>query len=245
VDGISTYKSVEQHKSLDAIISENSGLVKKIAHHLLARLPSHISLDDLIQSGTIGLIEAAYNYDPSKGASFSTYAGIRIRGAILDEIRKGDWAPRSVHKNTRQISQAIAHLEAELGRDVTQNEIAQHMNISVETLNQMMNDTHNCKVVSFEDLGVTHDVITDGAQSSHKTPEALFEYNERKRILADVVKNLPEREKLVIALYYDEELNLKEIGQVINVSESRVSQILSSALHRMQARLGQSSAEKN
>ena len=186
MDGISTYKSVEHHKSVESIILENSSLVKKIAHHMLARLPSHISLDDLIQSGTVGLIEAAYNYDPTKGASFSTYAGIRIRGAILDEIRKGDWAPRSVHQNSRKISQAISELEASLGRDVSAQEIAEHMNISIESLNHMMNDTHNCKIISFEDLGVTQDVITDSSHSLSKGPEGLVEKKEQKHHLAEV-----------------------------------------------------------
>ena len=241
MDGISTYQSVEQHKSVEAIILENSGLVKKIAHHMLARLPSHIALDDLIQSGTVGLIEAAYNYDPTKGASFSTYAGIRIRGAILDEIRKGDWAPRSVHQNSRKISQAIAELEARHGRDVSAQEIADYMEISLESLNLMMNDTHNCKIISFEDLGVTQDVITDASHTISKGPEGLVEKGEQKQHLGEIIKTLPEKERLVIALYYDEELNLKEIGQVIGVSESRVSQILSSALHRIQSRVGSSS----
>lgn len=240
MDGIKTYQSVEKNKSLESIIAENSILVKKIAHHLLARLPSHIVLDDLIQSGTVGLIEAAYNYDPTKGASFSTYAGIRIRGAILDEIRKGDWAPRSVHQNSRRISQAIAEIEPHLGREASSQEIAQYMGVSLETLNNMLNDTHSSRIISFEELGITHDVIGDGTYASAKSPESLVEVSERKRNLALLVKDLPEKERLVIALYYDEELNLKEIGKIINVSESRVSQILSAALHRLEARYSQS-----
>lgn len=132
---------------------------KRIAYHLLARLPASVQLDDLTQSGMIGLIEAAKNFDGTKGASFETYAGIRIRGAMLDEIRKGDWVPRSVHKNARMVAQATAELEAELGREVKDVEVAEKLDITLNEYHDILNDVNSGRIIGIEDLGVDEDVL--------------------------------------------------------------------------------------
>ena len=136
------------------MVERHAPLVKRIAYHLLARLPASVLVDDLIQSGMIGLIEAAKNFDGSKGASFETFAGIRIRGSMLDEIRRGDWTPRSVHRNSRMIAEAIAELESELGRDVKDSEVAEKLDISLDEYHHMLSDASSGRIIGIEDLGI-------------------------------------------------------------------------------------------
>jgi RNA polymerase sigma factor for flagellar operon FliA len=220
------------------IVERHAGLVKRIALHLMARLPASVMLDDLIQSGMIGLIEAAKNFDGSKGASFETYAGIRIRGAMLDEMRRGDWTPRSVHKNSRLISSTIAELEAEFGRDVKDFEVAEKLDITLDEYHHMLNEVSAGKIIGIEDLGVTEDVIV--TSKDDESQDVAFDgiaSNMFQQALVNAIKTLPEREALVLSLYYDEELNLREIGEVLEVSESRVSQIHSQAMVRLKSRL--------
>ncbi|GAA5213952.1 RNA polymerase sigma factor FliA [Corallincola platygyrae] len=219
------------------IVEQHAGLVKRIAHHLKGRLPASVQLDDLIQSGMIGLLEASKNYDGSKGASFETFAGIRIRGAMLDEIRKGDWAPRSVHRNSRKVAEAIADLEQQLGRDATDTEIAQKLDITVQDYHHILNEVSTGKIIGLEDLGVSEDVISGDQDSARSLPFEGIESERFQAALVTAIKSLPEREALVLSLYYDEELNLREIGEVLGVSESRVSQIHSQSMHRLKARL--------
>ncbi|GHF80717.1 RNA polymerase sigma factor FliA [Thalassotalea marina] len=225
--------------SLDktALLEQHTALVKRIAYHLLARLPSSVIVDDLIQSGMIGLFEAANNFDSSKGASFETFAGIRIRGAMLDEIRRGDWTPRSVHKNSRMVSDAIKQLEAELGRDVTDIEVAEKLDISLNEYHHILNEVNCGKIIGIDDLGVSEDAISSFEDKTGNDPYQNIEQVVFKKSLSECITTLPEREALVLSLYYDEELNLREIGQVLDVSESRVSQIHSQALHRLKARM--------
>lgn len=220
-----------------ALLERHTILVKRIAYHLIARLPASVLVDDLIQSGMIGLFEAANNFDNSKGASFETFAGIRIRGAMLDEIRRGDWVPRSVHKNSRMISEAIKSLEAQYGRDVTDIEVAEKLDISINEYHQILNDVSSGKILGIDDLGVSADVIEIAHSHHQDEPYANIEQSFFKKSLAECISSLPEREALVLSLYYDEELNLREIGQVLDVSESRVSQIHSQAMHRLKARM--------
>ena len=220
-----------------AIIEQHTVLVKRIAYHLLARLPASVLVDDLIQSGMIGLLEAANNFDNTKGASFETFAGIRIRGAMLDEIRRGDWTPRSVHKNSRMISEAIKTLEGELGRDVSDVEVAEKLEISLNDYHHILNEVNSGKIIGIDDLGVSEDVIGQGEDEDRNDPYRNMEQVVFKKALAECISSLPEREALVLSLYYDEELNLREIGQVLDVSESRVSQIHSQAMHRLKARM--------
>ena len=220
-----------------ALLKQQTVLVKRIAYHLLARLPASIQVDDLIQSGMIGLFEAASNFDNSKGASFETFAGIRIRGAMLDEMRRGDWTPRSVHKNSRMISEAIKVLEAELGRDVSDIEVAEKLDISLNDYHHILREVSTGKILGIDDLAVNEDAIKLCDDSLGDDPYQSIEHNSFKKGLAECIKSLPEREALVLSLYYDEELNLREIGQVLDVSESRVSQIHSQAMHRLKGRM--------
>lgn len=224
----------------EQVVEQYGLLVKRIAHHLLARLPDSVQLDDLIQSGMIGLFEAATNYDHSKGASFETYAGIRIRGSMLDEIRKGDWIPRSVHRNSRRISEAIHIVEMREGRDAQDYEVAAEIGISIDDYYMLLKDTQGSRLFSFEEL--VENSSGDHYEHSPEFDEAHAPLNglQNKQMnerLIEAMKSLPEREQIVISLYYEEELNLKEIGAVIGVSESRVSQIHSQATLRLRAKM--------
>ncbi|MEF1254059.1 MULTISPECIES: RNA polymerase sigma factor FliA [unclassified Vibrio] len=232
-----TYEQYANQNSQRVFLEKYSVLVKRIAHHLLGRLPPSVQVEDLIQAGMIGLLEAQKNYDGSKGASFETYAGIRIRGAMLDDIRRGDWVPRSVHKHNREVSQAIAELEGQLNRDPSDTEVAQHMGISLEQYHTILTDINCSRLVGIEDLGVSEDVITSDDSDEENAPFQGVADEYFRKALIDSIKSLPEREALVLSLYYDEELNLKEIGEVIGVSESRVSQILSQSMQRLRTKL--------
>ena len=225
---VSTYNN-QIDKS--ALLEQHTVLVKRIAYHLLARLPASVLVDDLIQSGMIGLFEAANNFDNTKGASFETFAGIRIRGAMLDEMRRGDWTPRSVHKNSRMVSNAITLLEAEFGRDVTDIEVAEKLDISLHEYHQILSEVSTGKILGIDDLGVSEDALKFDETCHGDDPYQSIENSSFKKGLTECVSTLPEREALVLSLYYEEELNLREIGQVLDVSESRVSQIHSQAMH--------------
>lgn len=231
--GADTYSKVQQ----DGFPGQYANLVKRIAHHMLARLPSSVQLEDLLQAGMVGLLEARNNFDASKGASFETFAGIRIRGAMIDEIRRGDWVPRSVHKNSRSIATAIKEIEQETGRDARDTEVAEKLDVEVEEYRQMLMEVSSGHMLDFEGLGVTEDYFSEGLSESSMTPHDRLQKEDFRNSLAGAIASLPEREKLILALYYDEELNLKEIGEVLGVSESRISQINSQAMLRLQSRL--------
>lgn len=229
---------VYQHEiNLQELINEHGLLVNRIAKHIKARLPDSVLLDDLIQSGMIGLIEAAKQFDASRGASFETYAGIRVRGAILDELRKGDWIPRSVHRNSRAITQAIHDVEKELGRSAQDNEIAQHLGIDLTEYHEMLNDVRASKIMNFEDPLSTEQATTLENASTDNEPQKKMVEAKFLEAMTRGIQTLPEREALVLSLYYEEELNLREIGMVLDVSESRVSQIMTQAIHRLKAKL--------
>lgn len=234
---ISKASAYQQQKDKTQLVEQHTTLVKRIAHHLLARLPASVLVDDLIQAGMIGLLEAARNFDGSKGASFETFAGIRIRGAMLDEIRKGDWTPRSVHRNSRAISEAIAQVERELGHDARDADIAAKLNVSLNDYHQMLSEVSAGKLVGIEDLGVTEDVITTEQNQGTDSPLEDLMQGAFQKALAHAITTLPEREAIVLSLYYDEELNLREIGEVLDVSESRVSQIHSQAMLKLKSRM--------
>lgn len=235
------YSKMQAKDSQYRLIEQYAPLVKRIAYHLLARLPASVQLDDLMQAGMIGLLEAAGKYNAEKGASFETYAGIRIRGAMLDEVRKGDWAPRSVHRNSRMVSDAIRVVEARTGRDARDQEVAAELKVSLEEYYGLLGDTLGSRLFSFDDLfqAGEHADLGDDSDSVHSEPFRSLEDERFQRALAEAIESLPEREKLVLSLYYDEELNLKEIGQVLGVSESRVSQLHSQCAARLRARLGE------
>ena len=232
------YNDVQLQRS-DELVRNHAPLVKRIAHHLLARLPASVQVDDLIQAGMIGLLEASRKYEISKGASFETYAGIRIRGAMMDEIRKGDWVPRSVHRNARRIAEAIKNIEDKEGRDAHDEEIAYALDMTLDEYFACLKYSSGGKLFSFEELNEHGELSLDDYSSDSDTPAQNVVNDAFKQSLIKEIDRLPEREKMVLSLYYEEELNLKEIGLVLSVSESRVSQIHAQAAMRLKSRLTQ------
>lgn len=224
--------------SQEELCLRHADLVKRIAYHLVSRMPPNVEVDDLIQAGMIGLLDAARHYTASKGANFETYAGIRVRGAMLDEVRKSDWTPRSVHRTVREMSDVVRRLENETGHEARATDVAKALGISLDDYHRALQDAASCRLFSFDQLGATED---DGpvhqARDERAGPAEDLEDEDFRRALAEAIASLPEREKLVLSLYYDDELNLREIGQVLEVSESRVCQIHGQALVRVRARM--------
>ena len=234
---VATY-AAQQKVGRDELVERHAPLVKRIAYHMISRLPPNVQVDDLIQSGMVGLLEAVRNYDPGQGASFETYAGIRIRGAMLDDIRKTDWAPRSVHRKSRQVAEVVREIENAKGRDAKDHEIAEALGISLDEYHQIVADASNSKVFSFDEIFATGETEQrEHLMGQLPSPYEGIQEAEFQRDLAGAIDGLPERERLVMALYYDEELNLREIGEVLGVSESRVCQIHGQAMVRLRARL--------
>lgn len=225
-----------EKQTKDALIKTHTLMVKRIAYHLLGRLPRSIQLDDLMQAGMEGLLEAAMHYDDAKGASFETYAGIRIRGHMLDEVRRNDWVPRSVYRHARLISAAVHQVEGRLNREAKDHEIAQELGVSLAEYHGMLADSNGAHLYGFDDIGVTDDVLkNDDIPSMEPHVDAMRD--DMRRRIAEIIAGLPKNEGLALSLYYEHELNLKEIGEILGVSESRVSQIHSQATHRIKARL--------
>ena len=229
--------AVENYDDQERMIREHSELVRRIAYHLIARLPATTEVEDLIQSGMMGLLEAARNFDPSRGASFATFAGIRIRGAMIDEVRRHDWTPRSVHQKHRQVTQAINEIENETGRHAEPALIAERLGISLDDYYDIVRDSAVSKLYSLDES------VDDSTQSRRilsedaMTPDDAVEVDQFRQEIANEIRRLPEREQLVLSLYYERELNLQEIGAVLGVSESRVCQIHGQALVRLRARM--------
>lgn len=242
MNGLAMYAAA-QPAFQDDLVEQHAPLVKRIACHLINRLPANVQLEDLVQAGMIGLLEASRNYDIRQGASFETYAGIRIRGSMLDEIRKNDWAPRSVYRKSRMVAEAVREIENRVGRDARDDEIAQALAISLQEYYKILQDSSYHKVLSFEDMGIGEESLLDNLSDGAPGIVDGLQREDMKRIVAEAIAGLPERERLVMALYYDEELNLREIGAVMGVSESRVSQIHSQAVIRLQARMTNRSSE--
>ncbi|EKN3348041.1 RNA polymerase sigma factor FliA [Yersinia ruckeri] len=214
-------------------------LVRHEALRLQVRLPASVELDDLLQAGGIGLLNAVERYDALQGTAFTTYAVQRIRGAMLDELRSRDWAPRSVRRNAREVAQATRQVEQKVGRPASEQEVAQILDISLVEYRQILLDTNNSQLFSYdewrEEHGESVEPVLDGLDDANPLQQ-LLEGNLRQRVI-EAIEALPEREKMVLTLYYQEELNLKEIGAVLEVGESRVSQLHSQAIKRLRARL--------
>ena len=232
---MNTYSNVVKNEDFthDDLITQHVDLVKRIAQHLIARLPSTVDLDDLMQSGMVGLLEAAGNFDPDRGASFETYAGIRIRGAMLDDIRKHDWTPRSVHHKYRKVAEAINEIESELGRPAKSEEIAARLDITVDEYHKILADSSSSRLFSLDETLEEPSLHRAPPKSDAATPEQELYQSQFRGQLAEEIDRLPERERLVLSLYYERELNLKEIGQVLDVTESRVCQIHGQAMLRL------------
>ena len=223
----------------EELVLKHADLVKRIAYHLVSRMPPNVEVDDLIQSGMIGLLDAAKHYSANKGANFETYAGIRIRGAMLDEVRKSDWTPRSVHRNMREMADVIRRIENEKGHDAAPADIAQGLGVSLEEYHKLVQDAASCKLFSFDQMGSSEDESSPADHAKDDSPGPFEDMEEAgfRGALAGAIDGLPERERLVLSLYYDEDMNLREIGEVLEVSESRVCQIHGQALVRLRSRL--------
>ncbi|WP_116811845.1 RNA polymerase sigma factor FliA [Steroidobacter cummioxidans] len=237
MSGLRAYKGAAPSNNTDALVVRHAELVKRIAYHLAGRLPASVEVSDLIQAGMLGLLEAASNYTADRGASFETYAGIRIRGAMLDALRKLDWAPRSVHRKARAAAAAVRDLEAEFGREARDSEIADKMGVSLEEYHRIAQDAASCRVTSLDDSSGEDESLLGRVEDEGADPFLDATEQGFRVALAGAIKELPERERLVMSMYYDDELNLKEIGAVLKVTESRVCQLHGQALVRLKARL--------
>jgi RNA polymerase sigma factor for flagellar operon FliA len=223
--------------SLDDLAVRHADLVKRIAYHVISKLPPHVEVEDLIQAGMIGLINAAQNYSPNKGANFETYAGIRIRGAMLDEARKANWTPRSTVRQAKQVSQAMREIEHRTGRDARGPEVAEALGIELDDYHRILESAASSRLLSYEQLADDPERASLLPESPEAGPEELLAGDQFRDALATAIAGLPEREQLVLSLYYDDEMNLREIGDVLGVSESRVCQIHGQAVVRIRSRL--------
>ena len=237
VNGLATYTAIQKQQGTNDLVNQHAGLVKRIAYHLMNRLPPNVQADDLIQAGMLGLLEASRNYDPTQGASFETYAGIRIRGSMLDEIRRSDWTPRSVHRKARMVADAMREIENNEGRDARDVEVAKLLGMSLEEYHQILQDSTGCRIFSLDELTAVGEGLPDLGEKMSDGPLEGLQKDAFKQALSDAIAGLPERERLVVAMYYDDEMNLREIGHVLGVSESRVCQIHSQATLRLRSRL--------
>mgnify|MGYP001407920722 CR=1 FL=1 len=234
----------------EAVIIEYSPMVKYVANRIALRLPPHIEVEDLISVGVMGLIDAIEKYDPARGAKFKTYAEFRVRGAILDELRSMDWVPRSIRQKASQIGAVIQKLQAKFGRPPEDEEVAKELGVSLDQFFDTLNETRSMPVLSLDDLNIVKE--TGGQQSLldclagkvDADPQVQFRLNELKEIIAKTIDTLPEKERLVISLYYYKELTMSEIGVVLNVTESRVSQIHSKTMFRLRTKLKAFAAEE-
>jgi RNA polymerase sigma factor for flagellar operon FliA len=233
----------------DRLIVTYAPLVKYVAGRLGSGLPAHVDDEDLVSYGLLGLIGAIERYDPDRDVKFETYAIARIRGAIIDELRALDWVPRSVRSRARDIERAIAELEAKLGRAPTDEEIAKKLGLSEEDLNESLSEISRSSIAALDELwtisgtGGDQVALIDTIEDTEAPdPQSALSQTELREAIADAIARLPEREKLVVTLYYYEELTLREIGEVLGVTESRVSQLHTKAVLRLKARLSGSAA---
>lgn len=228
-------------KERDELIRNYLPLVKRVVHRLASRLPSEVDLNEMLNSGIIGLVDALEKFDPKHETNFSTYAQFRIRGAILDSFRAQDWAPRSLRHKTHKLEKAYLKLEQTLGRPAEDEEVAEEMDLSLEELQKLISEVSGVVMLSFEEMGFGHgeDRFRGSSWMSGTESDPLGSLldTEKVEIIARALDRLPEKERLVVSLYFYEELNLKEIGEIIGVTESRASQIRSRALLRLRSYL--------
>jgi len=226
----------------EEVVVKYASLVKYLAQKIAMRLPANIELDDLISAGVIGLMDAVDKYDHTRDNKFKTYAEFRIRGAMLDELRSQDWVPRSVREKAKQLERVFAKLEHERGRPATEQEICEELKISHEEYQNLLNEVRSVSLLNFDDLNSltkTDKKSMIGLIESGKVPNPFAEISRSnvKGMVEKAIADLPEKQRLVLALYYYEDMNLKEIGRVLEVTESRVSQLHTQAIIRLKSRL--------
>jgi RNA polymerase sigma factor for flagellar operon FliA len=228
----------------EQIVLEHTPLIRYIVNRIAVRLPSHIDLDDLHNTGVIGLMDAIEKYDPDKNCKFKTYAEFRIKGAILDQLRSLDWVPRSVRQKSRRLERAYGEVEQRLGRSASDDEVADSLGLQLEKFHELLNQVRGISLVNLEEIrgtnsdgdrtGTYADIIED---VNSENPFASLKLTEMKQVIALTIQALPEKERLVISLYYYEDLNMKEIGGILGITESRVCQIHTKAVLRLRAKL--------
>ena len=227
----------------EEVIKRYSPMIKYVANRIAMRLPPHIEVDDLISVGVLGLMDAISKYDSSRGAKFKTYAEFRVRGAILDELRAMDWVPRSIRQKASNVDKVVQTLQAKLSRSPEDEEVAKEMGITLDQFHNTLNETKSIPIFSLEDLGIAKEsgeqqsLLDCLAGKADADPQTQIRLIELKEIIAKAIDALPEKERLMVSLYYYEELTMKEIGAVLEITESRVSQIHSKAVYRLRTKL--------
>ena len=223
----------------DQLVQRFAPLVKRIAYHLMARLPSSVQVDDLIQNGMMGLLDAINRFEAGMGAQFETYAAQRVRGAMLDGLRENDWLPRSLRRDFRRIEVAIAQLEQQYGRTPGEKELADALGMDLVAYQKMLQDARGHQLISFEDMVEEgeEDFLERHLTDDVSDPSRILEDTNLRKLLVQSIEALPEREKMMMALYYEQDLNLREIGEVMGVTESRVCQLHSQAVARLRAKI--------
>lgn len=237
------YRTTRDPKIRDAFIRQYAPLVKYVAGRVAVGMPNNVEFDDLVSCGTFGLLDAIEKFDPEKIVQFKTYAVTRIRGAIFDELRATDWVPRSVRQKTREVEDAVGTLEAQFGRAATDLEIREYLKLDENEYNKMMRQITATSILSLNDVwfsGDENDKVSIGETiESPKSlePEMMVERDEIRRMIMEIIQELPDKEKKIVILYHYEDLTLKEIGQVLDITESRVSQLHTKAMTRIRAKL--------
>lgn len=227
----------------DRLINESLPLINHVAHRVAVRLPRSVEICDLVNAGVIGLLDAVKKFEPERGVQFKTYAELRVRGAILDSLRDLDWAPRSLRKKSKDLERVYAGLEQKLGRSATDEEVCAELGGDINEFHSLVGQLHGLNIGSFEDIGEKGDgnngdnLLNYYADDGENDPYRQFERDELARILGVAIESLPERERLVLSLYYYEEFTMKEIGSMLGVNESRVSQIHTKATLRLRSKL--------
>ena len=224
----------------ETYVSQYAPLVKRVAHQMLSKLPANVEVDDLIQAGMIGLMDAVERFEDDHGAKFETFASQRIRGAMLDELRAGDWLPRSVRRNQRTIESAIIKLQHRNGRVPNEREIANELGMDLPQYHQLLSDARGAQLCNYDDADVGEDgedFFSRGVGDSSSDPSHMLADKRFKLSLVSAVEALPDREKTLMGLYYEQDLNMKEIAAVLGVTESRVCQLHSQAVARLRGRL--------
>jgi len=231
------------------LLTQYAPLVRRLALQLIAKLPASVELDDLIQVGMLGLLDAGSRYKDDQGAKFETYASQRIRGAMIDELRANDWVSRGLRQSSRGVAKAVHAQEQKLGRSPTEGEIAQELQLSLDAYQHLLQEIHGCQLVYYDDFDHGDQENRDnsfldrqahGTQSLDDEPLTQLLKGDFRRQLIEAIEHMPERERLLLSLYYDEELNLREIGAILEVTQSRVCQLHSQAINRLRASLGDS-----
>ena len=235
--------AIQQDAGREQLILEHLPQIKYIAHRISTKLPSHVELNDLVSAGVLGLLDAVEKFDPSRGVKFKTYAELRVKGAILDSLRNLDWAPRSLRKRSKDLEKTYKELEQRLGRPATDKEVSDELGITLDEFYELIDQIKGLNLGSFHDLAPQEDdrngeplvkYIPDAPQTD---PFFVFQKSELRDLLAGAIDTLPKKERLVVSLYYFDELTMKEIGKVLGVNESRVSQLHTKAMLRLRTKL--------